>query len=349
MTMRTAAAVVAAIASLVLGVTPGHAAPQAAGEAKEPVSWTIRPSDGTSADGRTWIQLELDPGVTVEDHAIVTNLSDVPAQFRLTAADGFLTDSGHFNMLPSNRESVDAGAWITLGQESVSLDAGASAVVPFTLTVPENAAPGDHPAGIAASVLSSSTTDAGANMGVESRVGFRVMTQVTGELSPGVDVTQIGADYRLSWDLFRPGAVEVDYAVKNAGNTRLIVTTQESAGGSAAINEPVEVELLPGGERKIDATITKVWPFVFTTLEIRARAVVPGGQVDPPDEVIREIVVWTIPWPWLLVALGLATVTVAIFWRRRRRDLKVEELIAAAREDATRSALDSMSSGRKNP
>jgi hypothetical protein len=94
---------------------------------------------------------------------------------RISAADGYFQENGRFSMLPSDKESVDAGLWIEV-QDEVTVGAGETVIVPFTTTVPENATPGDHAAGIAASVLSQQVEEDGAMAGVESRVGFRVMT-----------------------------------------------------------------------------------------------------------------------------------------------------------------------------
>ena len=114
----------------------------------------------------------------MQEHLLVRNLSTTAVTFQLTAADGYFTSNGRFNMLTSDRSSTDAGTWITM-QDSVRVASGADAIVPFTVTVPENATPGDHPAGVAAGVRSGK-----GEVGVESRVGFRVMTRVKRRAQP---------------------------------------------------------------------------------------------------------------------------------------------------------------------
>ena len=56
-------------------------------------------------------------------------------------------------MLTSDRESTDAGTWIRI-QDSIDVASGADVVVPFTITVPDDATPGDHLAGVAAAIRS---------------------------------------------------------------------------------------------------------------------------------------------------------------------------------------------------
>ena len=119
------------------------------------LTWSIQPAliDDPEADAeeRVSFRFELDPGESVEDEVIVTNFSEQELVFGLIASDGVVTEEGVFDLLPDPTESTDAGTWIEIDQE-VTIPAGDSATVPFTVTVPEDALPGDHPAGIAASL-----------------------------------------------------------------------------------------------------------------------------------------------------------------------------------------------------
>ena len=158
------------------------------------------------------------------------NFSDHQVDFGLSAADGIFNQNGRFNILPPDKTSTGAGTWIAIA-DSVTVPAGQTVVVPFTITVPPNAEPGDHAAGVAASILSTSTGNGGASVGIESRVGFRVMTRVTGDLKPGATTENLTTSYRPSWNPFEPGDLTVDFDVVNTGNTRLRVTGTARAGG----------------------------------------------------------------------------------------------------------------------
>ena len=161
------------------------------GAAAEPspptLTWAVQPANQQGPDGRRWIELKLDPGQVVTEHLAVRNFSDRAVVFALKAADGYLTDKGRFNMLPSDRPSVDGGTWIAV-QDKVTVGPKETKVVPFTLTVPRDARPGDHPAGIAATV-----TAAGGTVAVESRVGFRVMMRVSGTLTAALAINDLTA------------------------------------------------------------------------------------------------------------------------------------------------------------
>ncbi len=316
--------------------------------ADEPtVTWSVSPADADGPDGRAWVELELDPGETATEHLAVRNLSAEEITFGLAAADGYFTDTGRFNMFSSDRESTDAGTWITV-EDTVTVAPNGTAVLPFEVEVPENAPPGDHAAGVAASITSVSADPDGTRLGVESRVGFRVMTRVTGELQPKLDVVAVDAAYDTSWNPFEPGAIRIATRMANGGNVRLDVTTSALMGDRRA-PDPSEsgasrpVELLPGDDRVVAIELPDVWPLGFAKVrvELAPQAVGLDGSGRPAEPDVREVFVWTMPWPHLLIALAIALLAGGLLWGRRQRAREVKRLVREAQEEGRRSALAS--------
>ncbi|MFF2050569.1 LPXTG cell wall anchor domain-containing protein [Leifsonia sp. NPDC058194] len=334
------------LAATLLLALPNAAAASAAvsadGQPDGTVTWMVRPSDGTAEDGRSWVEHELDPGASVDEHLLIRNLSKKPVTFTLTAADGYFTDTGRFNMLTSDRKSVDAGTWITI-QPTVDVAPGADVVVPFTVTVPENATPGDHAAGVAASIRSGTDDE----VGVESRVGFRVMTRVAGELTPRVAAT-IGGSYDGSWNPFEAGSLKLPYTISNTGNTRLSVKPVISAHtlfGLVSVSVPGDtvVEIAPGETRTAAVTIPSLWPAFLYSVDVSAKAAVAGAS-SAPVSVEPATATGTIPAvPWSqLIVIAIAVLLVWWLWRdRRRRDAKVSRLVEQARQEGRAEAEES--------
>jgi hypothetical protein len=319
------------------------AAAQTAGEDPGTVTWSVRPADESGEDGRSWVEQELDPGEHATEHLAIHNLSEQDVTFRLSAADGYFQENGRFSMLPSDQESVDAGLWIEVRDE-VTVGADETVIVPFTTTVPENATPGDHAAGIAASVLSQQVGEDGATVGVESRVGFRVMTRVTGELAPAALVEAVASSYDLSWNPIAPGAAQVTFDVVNTGNTRLLVTGVVAAGGQeVAFPGPDEIdqELLPGDRRTFTVTVDDVWPLVFVPASITLTPNVAGGGEDTPIEPVKaDAGFWAVPWPQLFVLAGIALLVGSGLRGRRRSRARLDSKLEQAREEGRREALE---------
>lgn len=336
---RTAKTLLTMLAlSVILSTWAGAA--HAAGDGDGDVTWMVRPSDGTGEDGRSWIELELDPGDTVQEHLLVRNLSSSTVTFGLSAADGYFTDTGRFNMLTSDEPSVDAGTWIDIPQ-SVEVASGSDAIVAFTVTVPENATPGDHPAGVAAGIRSGGDEQ----VGVESRVGFRVMTRVSGELAPSV-APQVSGGYTGSWNPFEPGRIDIDYAVENTGNTRLAALPEVSVSAlfglvSYEIAAEAIVEMAPGDSRTASVS-APVWPWGVYAATVTTPVTVVGEDGrggDAPASQSATTVIAAVPVAQL-IALALVIGVGVLLWRgRRRRDRAIEERIERARREGHDAAL----------
>jgi hypothetical protein len=331
-----------AAAAIVLSLPAGPAlAADDTGETPE-VRWSVTPADASGPDDRRVVEHELDPGASADDYFAVRNVGENEVTFALTAADGFYTRTGRFDILPADQESVDSGTWITI-PESITVPAGGTVVVPFTVDVPDRAEPGDHAAGITASVLSVQSSEDGSSVGVESRVGFRVLTRVKGEITPAASVTAVSPDYTTSWNPLKPGQVTVTFDVSNDGNTRLLAEGTVDAGGQKvdfpAEGEPQQ-ELLPGDVRTITAVVDGVWPLfvVPTTVTLNATVLTIDGSADALAPIQETAVAWAIPWPQLIILAGLALIVLASIWNRLRSRRRLENLLADAREEGRKSA-----------
>ncbi|MBD7958795.1 hypothetical protein H9651_14225 [Microbacterium sp. Sa4CUA7] len=316
------------------------------------ITWSVTPATADGPDGRGVIEQEIDPGASAQEHFAVRNLSAVPVTFRLTAADGYYTAKGRFDMLPSTEPSVDAGTWIEL-PPTVTVEPNATAVIPFTTTVPDDAIPGDHAAGIAASVLSSGTDGSGSEVGVESRVGFRLMTRVTGDILPAVSIVGAIADYQQSWNPFLPGAASVTFTVRNTGNTGIALEGAVAVGTGTA-GFPAEgqqqQQLLPGAEMSFAVPVTGVWPLlaVPTTVTLAPDAYDFGGAAVAMEPVSIDLMLWALPLPQLAVVVGSAFIVAALLWGRRRSARTLAAALAAAREEG-RAAAAAASDTRASP
>jgi hypothetical protein len=302
------------------------------------LTWAVQPANQNGPDGRRWIEIKLDPGQVVTEHLAVRNFSDRTVVFALKAADGYLTDKGRFNMLPSDRPSVDGGTWVAV-REKVSVGPKETKVVPFTLTVPRDARPGDHPAGIAATV-----TATGGTVAVESRVGFRVMMRVNGALTAAVAVQKLTATYRHSWNPFSAGTVRIRYTATNDGNVAVTgagrVTVAELFGLSEQDAQTDVEEMLPDGSRAVDSRVAGVWALgrLRTSVEVTPTAHGAGSAGAAIQPASAAVTVWALPWPQLTLAVVLGALILAVRAITRRRRQRLTELLARARDEGRAEA-----------
>src|SRR5690625_1582549 len=244
----------AVIAGLGLAITPATTAEdqtEQTTEEDQSLPRSVRPAHEDGADGRPHWEFELEPGQTVEDVAQVNNFSAEELTFRVYSHDAVNTADGGFTLQPADTEPAGVGAWIGL-EEEITIEAGQSAEVPFSLTVPEDATPGDHAGGMVASLTSETTDSQGQRVLVDNRVGSRIYLRVAGAVQPTLEVSDLAVTFERSWIPFSTGSATITYEVHNAGNIRL--GAEQAIGGHGAFgwgehaaSPAALVEILPGG------------------------------------------------------------------------------------------------------
>lgn len=326
--MRLSGRLAAILAALAVAVL---AAPSAAADAQPsprptdtepaPVTWGIVPSGPNGPGDRAAFEHTADPGAVIHDIVAVSNYTEQPLTLDLYANDAVRNTQGGFDLLPATETPADVGAWVDLGEPTVTIPARSRIDVPFRIAVPADATPGDHAGGIVAS-LTTQAGDGDGQVAVDRRVGARIYLRVTGTLDPVLTVD----DVRVAFEglpLGQPGTVRVDYTVRNNGNVRLAGRPALRIAGPFGLGErrwtgdPLP-ELLPGDSISGSAVVDGVWQLGPTDVDASIQPETSGEQVlDPPPAAGESTVqLWIVPWIALaILVLGVAT----YLWRRRRR------------------------------
>ncbi|WP_236788879.1 WxL protein peptidoglycan domain-containing protein [Amycolatopsis sp. GM8] len=286
------------------------------------VTFGVRPATAQAPDQRSSFTYSATPGARLTDFLAVSNVGEHPLNLRIYASDAFNTPEAGFDLLASNRKSVDLGTWVAPGQDAVSVPGRATVIVPFALTIPANATPGDHAGGIVASLSTDQTQANGQKVTVEQRVGARIYLRVSGELHPGLTVTDLDADYHGS--LLGRGDVTLSYVVRNTGNVRL--SGKQWANVSAPWGSTVDgpelapiPELLPGSSMKLSTKIGGLLPAGWLTGTVHVDPVAVAGHPDPPGEPAEANVTFSaVPWLYLAALVVLLLALLFWLWRRRR-------------------------------
>jgi hypothetical protein len=298
------------------------------------------PSDGSGEDGRTRFSYQIGPGQGIEDYYMVKNTGTTAQVLKVFGTDAFNADDGGYALLDTAEAPTDAGGWITfegnVRQLEIPLEPGQSKIVSFTVTVPDNAGPGDHPAGIVISVATGS-----GQVLVDKRFATRLYVRVPGDIQALLTITSISAAYQPQWNPFT-GSATVTATFKNSGNVAL--------GANAAIGvntyfgiplgEPntEEVgELLPGSTRTISFTVDGIGQLGYLNAYVKAQPTVdrdalPTGTLTPTN---RDAVLWAIPW-WLVIVIAIALLVWVFLRIRRGRDEKAALAWIAYTEEQAR-------------
>ncbi|MEV7263587.1 DUF916 domain-containing protein [Micromonospora aurantiaca] len=317
---RFGAALAAALLAVLLGPpAAGEAAPRPAPSADPgAVRWAVQPSGPGGPTGRNYFTYDLTPGDSVTDHVGVTNLGDRPLTFAVYGTDAYTTTDGAFALLPSDRAATDVGAWIGVERRSWTVQPGRRADIPFRLTVPRNATPGDHTGGVIAAVAQDGVTADGQRVRLDQRIAARVYLRVAGEVRPAVTVESVRVAYDTPLNPIGRADLTVTYRIRNSGNVRVggtgAVVVDGPGGWTLSRTSPVDLpELLPGAEFTVTERVTGVPPALRLTATVDLAPTTVDTALPP---VQRTASVWAPP--WLLIA-ALAAAGAWLYLRRRRR------------------------------
>lgn len=318
--IRLVAAVTASVTlSLLAPAAVVAAQPVAAAEAPA-IAWTVETVDSAHGAGRPNFTYVVDPGATLADTMRVTNTGTSPLELAVYAADAYTTPTGNIDLTTADAPSVDAGTWVTADTGQLSLAPGAQADIGFTITVPADATPGDHSAGLITSFRGGA---GGETIDVDRRLGTRVTVRVSGELTPAVDVQDVATSYRPSWNPFEPGTLVLSYRLENAGNTLVTGTDGSTAAGpfgafAAAAGPMTLAEVIPGSTVDVSREIAIApWGWITGSVIVHPEAIGIGAQSLTPVAVPYSVA--AVPWTLLIAFVAIAGIVVAVWLVVRRR------------------------------
>ncbi|MFJ3924767.1 WxL protein peptidoglycan domain-containing protein [Streptomyces sp. NPDC090022] len=306
-------------------------------------TWGVFPTPpaGAAMTDRAYFFHQGAAGTAVADSVTLLNSSDRELTFRVFATDAVNTPAGGaFALLPVDQKPRDVGTWIQLPPETaqvVKVPPKGRKDVPFTVKVPEDAAPGDHVGGIVAlgTEVEGVQQEGKVQVGVRRQVGARLYFRVPGPLTPAVSVEEVKVNRRaplLPW--LRDASATISYTLVNRGNVVVepkVAVDARGLFGRQVLDRPAretKLVLLPGQRVRL----TEPWPDApqsdWVTVRLTATATAYPEVVSRAE---RDFV--AVPWPAVGALLVLAGGAVGVrIVRRRRRAPREAEPAAGARD-----------------
>ncbi|KAB7790463.1 WxL protein peptidoglycan domain-containing protein [Bifidobacterium leontopitheci] len=315
---RTLTAVIVMLATICL-FAPAAPAAHADGDT---VGIAIAPSNGKTKDGRSRFTYKAKPGSTATDHVQIRNVGTVESTITVRASDAYTGKNGTFSLKTSDQKPTEAGSWVTFGGKDsvqVTLKPQESRQVEFTMATPANATPGDHAAGIVASVAAQGD----GNVRVERRIAVRMYIRVPGKLTPALAISNVtaGQDFSLNP---ADAPVTVRATVKNTGNVALhgrMAASLRWFGLTVATTQLDVDELLPGTSVPVtlrfdDNVPQTMWlrPHLELQPMVAADAIDPG----PLSVVTYDGFIWAVPWTVVVMLVVVLTFVMVTVVRRRK-------------------------------
>ncbi len=284
-------------------------------------------NDPNSISNRPEFSYTGDGGSVIEDAITVFNLGNNTLNFGLYGTDAQNDEAGAFSLLGADEEPTDVGSWIQLAQETVTVDPGMAATIPFTVTIPDDATPGDHVGAVVASSPTLGETADGSFLEIDRRTSTRLYLRVDGPIRAELAVEDLSTSYGATANPLS-GTAKVTYRIQNRGNVRLGGTHSVSVAGPFGIgkqaSEAIEFpELLPGQGIDIAADLDGVPAMLLAFTEVSIQA--SGGDAPTGGAGTSSSISLALPVTVLLLmaVLGLAWFTRRRFKRRQRAAQRV--------------------------
>jgi len=333
----------AAFALLVVFGIPTVAS-SAAHAAEDDVTWTVRTASNDFGAERSSYRYTVNPGSTVEDALVVVNHGDTALDLGVYAADGYTTDSGQFDLVVGGAKSVAVGTWVRSSVDRISVGPGETIEVPFAVTVPRDAMPGDYGGGIVTSLVQ---TDAIEGINVDRRLGIRIALRVSGDLAPSLAVENMQVTWDGGLNPFAGGDATVSYTIHNTGNTMLSAQqTADVAGpfgwlptGTATI--AAIPQLLPNETWEVTASLRDVPAMFLLTATATVTPVVTdaSGSTTALAPIVASANGWAAPWGLLLLIAAVAALVIVGLRLQKRHRMLQQEREAARVKEAVELAL----------
>ena len=161
----------------------------------------------------------LEPGEVQEEGVLLVNNTDEQKTLLVYAVDGMVSSGGAFACRQMTEPKKDVGTWIALEKSEVTLGSGTSEIVPFTISVPQNAGVGEHN-GCIVIQEKKEKTEGQTGMTLSFRTGLRVAITVPGELARKLEVVdftvtpQEGRGFLLQPKVKNLGNVSIDADIR---------------------------------------------------------------------------------------------------------------------------------------
>ena len=142
--MRKPYAVLPVLLALLFGAVP-------AARAADNGNWSVYPASSELGSAAVLLSLGRPRHAPSPTRSPSPTRPRRPLTFRLYAADAYNTArDGGFAVRAPNEKQRGVGAWARPARDRVTVPAHGSVTVPYTVTVPEAAEPGDHPGALVA-------------------------------------------------------------------------------------------------------------------------------------------------------------------------------------------------------
>jgi hypothetical protein len=270
----------------------------------------------------------IKPTEMINEKVVVTNRSDKERTILVYSVDAIPTNTGSISCKQRVEKLEDAGGWITLAKNELTLAAGASEIVDMTITAPEKADVGEHNACIAIETKDDEGEVSG-NLRIRTRSAIRVALTIPGKLNRSVAIDS----YRVTQSNFLQ---RYDVVLANTGNVsadaKVEVQLRTVFGGEIYKNGGT-YPVLAGNKLELSyqsesSPFFGGWFFAQANASYNQNASTWGASKPENIKTVyaknQLVFIWPRPLAMLIIILLLAAVGYGIYRLIRQEQLRLE-------------------------
>ncbi|MBU0545629.1 LysM peptidoglycan-binding domain-containing protein [Patescibacteria group bacterium] len=191
-------------------------------------------------------------GQSRDSGIIVNNLGNDTITVEVYGADGTNSSQGTFSLTSKSHGQKHIGAWVRFEKPTVTIPPKQAMTISFTLSVPDNATPGNYGGGVAVEASSAelkveeeATGPGAGTVSTAARIYVRTFVKIPGEKISNYQWTDFGFNHQ---DL--NNKPRFFFSFKNNGNTIILVQPEVTLRGFPPLKESTltmsEMTLQPG-------------------------------------------------------------------------------------------------------
>ncbi len=262
---------------------------------------------------RSWFVYTLSPGAIKEDYVSIHNSGTKPITVVVEALDATNTTKGVFTLVKNVADNKDLGKWVKVSQPELTIPAGKTVDVKFTVSVPLDANVGEHSAGIA---VYEKPSGANTGMSMKIRVGARMYVTVPGKVHR--KITFLGVTHEV-----KDGKLVFNIKTRNDSNINLEPELEINMRGLLRTIKQTDRDIsvyMPNSSFELTKTWNHIRPwlgyyrFQFVLHSMTGTETLEDGTVNQlPDEKFTYTLGMWVGTSWLLIFGGALLLTWLIF------------------------------------
>jgi hypothetical protein len=260
------------------------------------------------------LEIEIEPGGSYSDFIKFSSLSEFEQLTLYPQILSFkaLGDEGGQEFIENAEENktYSLAQWINISVDILEIDALDSVVLPFTISVPEDAEPGGRYAAILLSSQPDEDLQGSSAVALGAKSGTIILARVAGEATESAFISQ----FKTGREVYDYPPVDFEILVENRGNVHVkpvgridITDLFGNVVGELSVNE-TGGNVLPESTRKFTTEWEKE---EFTIGKFTAVLTLNYGE-NSDNYVTETLTFWVIPTQELLIALAVLVVVITI-------------------------------------